>query len=266
MKRVKRVLGVLLFIYAMIALMLYTFQEKLIFQSSTLPETYEYEYRTPYDELFLNAEDGAVLNGLHFKRENPNGVILYSHGNARDLSHWGDWAQLLSERFNYDVVIWDYRGYGKSTGKRKPTAMLDDGMLFYKYCQTLFGEDEIVVFGRSLGGAFASHIASQTNPSKLILESTFTSIGDVAAQRYWFLPVRTLLKFKFQNIRNVGKVTYPTYFIHGTEDNVIDYDFGKALYEASASEDKKFFTVEGGYHNDLPAYPEYFEALDEILR
>lgn len=99
--------------------MFYFFQEKLIFYSSTLPQEYEYSFKTEFEELFLKAEDGAILNGLHFKAKNPKGVIIYNHGNAGELDTWGQWGELLVNRYSYDVVVWDYRGYGKSTGKRR---------------------------------------------------------------------------------------------------------------------------------------------------
>lgn len=246
--------------------MLYFFQEKLIFRSSELPQDYEFQFVTDFEELSMEAEDGAVLNGLHFKQSNPKGVILYNHGNAGELNEWGKWGEVLSNRYNYDVVIWDYRGYGKSTGKRRQKLMLDDGFLFYKYCKEKFPEKEITIFGRSLGGFFATHLAKEGKSSKLVLESTPLSILKIAQKEYPFLPSKYLLKFKFQNDENIAQIDIPTYFIHGTSDGLIPFDNGEELFKLSEAKIKKFYAVDGGDHNNLSSFEEsYFGALNEIL-
>jgi len=184
----KRYLKVLLITIALIIGMLYFFQERLIFYSSALTQEYKYTFQTEFQELFLTAEDGAVLNGLHFKAKNPKGVLLYNHGNAGELDAWGTWGELLVDRYSYDVVLWDYRGYGKSTGKRRQQLMLDDGLLFYDYCKKEFSEDSIRVYGRSMGGFFATHITKGNSPAQLILESTPTSLLEIAQKTYPLIP------------------------------------------------------------------------------
>jgi fermentation-respiration switch protein FrsA (DUF1100 family) len=267
MKRVKRFFKVLLFLITLAFCMLYFFQEKLVFYSSTLPQDYQYSFQTEFEELFLTAADGAVLNGLHFKVKNPKGVIIYNHGNKGELDTWGQWAELLVNRYSYDVVIWDYRGYGKSTGKRGKQLMLDDGFLFYNYCKDLYNEDEITVYGRSLGGFFATHMTKMNSPKKLLLESTPSSLVDVAKGMYPFLPVQWLLKFKFQNIDNIKQIKTPSYLIHGTADDLIPFEQGQRLFELSGSKTKEFYPIEGGNHNDLSNFEEaYFGALDEIIK
>lgn len=266
MKWIKRLFIAFILFFIFAVLFMFSFQEQLIFRSEVLPADYQYQFSTDFEELSLTADDGAVLNGLHFKQPNAKGVILYFHGNAQTLAYWGTWAETLAKRYQKDVVILDYRGYGKSIGKRKFKAMLDDGLLFYEYCKTKFSEEQITIFGRSLGGAFASHTAKHTNPKNLILESTFTSVEAIANKRYWFLPVRWLLKFPFQSVKNVQSITVPTYFIHGTKDRVVPYEFSQVLYKKSASADKQLFTIENGFHNDLTTFENYFEALDAILK
>ncbi len=247
--------------------MLYFFQEKLIFHSSEIPRDYVYSFDSDFEELFFEADDGAVLNGLHFKQPNPKGVILYCHGNAGELTEWGHWAQELSNRYRYDVVIWDYRGYGKSTGKRRQNLMLNDGFLFYEYCKERFQETEITLFGRSLGGFFATYMAKETNPRQLIMESTPTSLLNIAEREYPLLPSNWLLKFRFQSNENISKIEVPTYFIHGSDDSLIPYQHGEELYQLSSANEKKLYRVEGGDHNDLASFSEsYFGALDEILK
>ncbi len=267
MKRARRFFRVLLITIAFIFTMLYFFQEKLIFYSSKLPQDFQYQFQTEFEELFLTAEDGAVLNGLHFKAKNPKGIILYNHGNAGELDSWGKWGELLADRYAYDVVIWDYRGYGKSTGKRRQQLMLDDGLLFYNYCKRLFKEDLITVYGRSLGGFFATHLSKQTQPSRLVLESTPVSLLEIANEAYPFIPANWLLKFRFQNRDNIQQINQPTFFIHGTEDDLIPFEHGKRLFELSKANKKQFFSIKGGNHNDLSSFEaSYFSALDQVFK
>ncbi|MDC0008280.1 alpha/beta hydrolase [bacterium] len=267
MTKAKRFLKVLLVLMAITLGMLYFFQEKLIFYSSTLPQDFEYPFQTEFEELFLTAEDGAILNGLHFKAKNPKGIILYNHGNTGEIDTWGQWGELLVNRYSYDVVIWDYRGYGKSTGKRRQELMLDDGLLFYSYCQSIFNEESITVYGRSLGGFFATHIAKQTQPKQLLLESTPTTLLEVAKQAYRFIPSKWLLKFRFQNTENIAQINEPTYIIHGTDDDLIPFEQGERLFELSKAKTKHFLPIEGGNHNDLASGFEtsYFTALDKVF-
>lgn len=267
MKRAKRFFKVLLFLISLTLFMLYFFQEKLIFYSRKLPQGYQYDFQTEFEELYLTAADGAVLNGLHFKAEKPKGIILYNHGNAGELDSWGKWGQLLANRYSYDVVLWDYRGYGKSRGKRRQQLMLDDGLLFYKYCQSLFKEELITIYGRSLGGFFATHIAKHHMPNQLILESTPTSILEVANEVYPFIPAKWLLKFRFQNIENIKTIDTPTFLIHGTMDDLIPFEHGQRLFQLSSAGTKEFFPIDGGNHNDLANFEEeYFKFLDEVLK
>lgn len=267
MKIAKPFFKVLLFLIPLTLCMFYFFQEKLIFYSSTLPQAYQYVFQTEFEELFLTAEDGSVLNGLHFKAKNPKGVIIYNHGNAGELDIWGQWGELLANRYSYDVIVWDYRGYGKSTGKRRQRPMLEDGQLFYNYSKEHFSEDMITVYGRSMGGFFATHMTKINNPNKLILESTPTSLLDVAKESYPFLPAKWLLKFKFKNTENIQEIKTPMYLIHGTEDDLIPFEQGQHLFKLSGSETKEFYPIEGGNHNDLSSFDKpYFEALDAILK
>ena len=245
--------------------MLTYLQEKLIFLSNVLPQEHQFSFKSNFKELFLKANDGAILHGVHFAQENAKGIILYFHGNRFTADYWGHWGEKLSVDYNYDVVVVDYRGYGKSTGHRSFNKMLSDGLLFYEYCKKNFPEKEIIIFGRSLGGAFASFTALYNNPNKLILESTFTNIGVVANNKFWGLPVSKVLNYPFQSENNVQNISVDTYFIHGDNDELVMYELGQKLFELSASKKKKLFTVEGAGHNDLQEYSSYFKFLDTIF-
>jgi len=137
-------------IYLMIGSALYFLQEKILFRPTVLNQTYVYKFSHPFEELFLKADDNAMINVLHFKAEQPKGVILYFHGNAGDLSRWGNITSYFVER-NYDVLVMDYRTYGKSTGALSEHALYSDAQMCYDYLKDRYNENDITIYGRSLG-------------------------------------------------------------------------------------------------------------------
>ncbi|MDT0607522.1 alpha/beta hydrolase [Croceitalea rosinachiae] len=243
--------------------MLYFLQEKFIFLPTKLPQNHVYQFSESFEEFFLNTPDGATLNGLHFKIEDPKGVILYFHGNAGDLSRWGEIATYFVKK-SYAVIIMDYRTYGKSTGKLSEKHLFSDAQLFYNYALENYREKEITIYGRSLGAAIATQLASKTKPSKLVLETPFYNLYDVAKTRFSFLPLKLLLKYQFESNRYIQKVNCPITIFHGTEDAIVPYESGASLYRA-ANEPKEFITIEGGGHNDLVQFSTYQKNIGNAL-
>lgn len=264
MRRLKQLAKFLLGFYILSTLMLYFFQEKLIFLPSQLPQDYAYSFELPHEEFNLKTEDGAVLNGLHFKNSDPKGVILYFHGNAGDLSRWGEIALYFVEK-QYDVVIMDYRTYGKSTGKLSPEALFDDAQLFYNYSLEQYDESRMTLYGRSLGTGIATHLAATNSPKQLVLETPFYSLLDVAKSMFPILPVSLFLKYTFPSFEYMQYVSCPITIFHGTSDSVVPYESGNKLYDAIPHERKTFFTVDKGEHNNLVSFPQYHEGIKTVL-
>ena len=264
MRRLKNIAKILLSLYILSTLMLYFFQEKLIFLPSKLPQDYSYSFALPHEEFNLETSDGAVLNGLHFKNEVPKGVILYFHGNAGDLSRWGEIALYFVEK-QYDVVIMDYRTYGKSTGKLSPDVLFSDAQLFYNYTLEHYKENEVSLYGRSLGTGIATQLASKNKPKQLILETPFYSLLDVAQSMFPILPVSLFLKYKLPSFEFIQQVSCPISIFHGTSDSVVPYQSGKKLYEAIQNTNKLFFKIEGGNHNNLISFSEYHAGIEQVL-
>ena len=242
----------------------YFMQKKIIFLPSKLAQDYAYSFEEPFEELFLTAEDGAKLNAIHFKTKDPKGVILYFHGNAGDLSRWGEVTNYFTQ-FNYDVVVMDYRTYGKSTGKITEKALFSDAQLFYDYVKKVFPESDIILYGRSLGTSIAAYIASENHPKKLILESPFYSMEDVAKRRFPILPVKQLLKYKFATNKFVAKVHCPIVIFHGTDDDIVPYTSGKKLSELIADDRLEFISVRNGSHNNLIEFATYHNGIEQVL-
>lgn len=264
MKRLRKLLAWVLALYLLLTTMLYFLQEKLIFLPTELQQDYSYSFQETHEEFFLTTADGAKLNAIHFKKENSKGLILYFHGNAGDLSRWGTITSFFVKK-GYDVIVMDYRTYGKSTGKISEQALFDDAQLFYDYALKQYTEDAITLYGRSLGTGIATHLASKNNPTKLILETPFSSLMDVAKNRFSFLPLKWLLKYQFLSSEYIQKVNCPITVFHGTEDRVVPYESGVDLYESIPVKSKKMYTIDGGHHNNLIEFDVYLDGIDAVL-
>lgn len=259
-----RILAIaLLCIYVLIGLAIYLLQESLIFLPESLPDNYEYSFNKDFEEHSLIMEDGAVINALYFKLQDSRGLIVYFHGNAGNLERWGQVAESFVD-LGYEVLITDYRGYGKSTGNRSEIKLMSDAEEIYAFAKKLEGEDQIVIFGRSLGSAFASYLSSKNNPNKLILETPFYSLTDVARKLFPIYPASLLLNYRFDNHEYLNQTKAPVYIFHGNEDEIVPYESGQKLYEA-VEEQANLFTIDGGHHNDLAAFDSYWEHMKSVL-
>ena len=262
-RRFKIVVYILFSLYMIIGTSLFFFQEKLLFLPTSLAQDYEFEFSVPFEEVFLNTDDGSKLNAVHFKIESPKGVILYFHGNAGDLQRWGEITAYFTQ-YNYDVLVMDYRTYGKSTGTLSETALYKDAQLFYDYALNTYPENKIVIYGRSLGTGIATKIAADNDPQQLILETPYSSIADVAKHRFPFFPVKLLLNYKLPTDQFIKDVSCPITIFHGTEDKVVPYKFGKQLVDINLP-NLNFITIEGGKHNNIRDYKIYRNVVEALL-
>lgn len=264
LKRALIISFVLLNIYGLLCGVIYFFQENLIFLPTKLSQEHSYVMDSSFDEIFLDTDDGARLNGLHFKAENSKGTILYYHGNAGDLQRWGSITQFFVN-LGYSVIVMDYRGYGKSSGKRTMEALYADSELWYEYAKQHYPENEILLYGRSLGTTFATFVASRNQAKNLILESPFYSIEEVAKSKFPILPVKSLLHYKFPTYQFINKVNCPITIYHGTDDSVIKYEQGERLYESIEKDTKTLISIPSGGHNNLVSFKEYFDSIEDVL-
>lgn len=263
-KRLFRIFSSLVIVYVLIGAGLYFFQENFIFQSTTLTADYTFNSATPFEEIYLKNKD-ASLSGLHFKVKEPKGVLLYFHGNAGDLSRWSKIVEPLL-KFNYDIVVMDYRGYGKSTGERNEKQMYEDADLFYQYSKSFVADSNIVVYGRSLGTTFATYVAAKNSPQKLMLESPFYSLTNVAKQRFAIYPIQQILKFNFPTYLYLPEVKCPVIIMHGRKDRVVPYENAALLFKLNATDsEKKLLVIPEGHHNDLSEFQEYWTCLRKEL-
>lgn len=254
----------LLFVYLLGAILLYLFQEKFIFLDGGLPDDYVYQFDTDFEEVFLDGHEGGKLNALHFKSTSPKGVLLYFHGNQGNLTRWGGVAEDFVG-LGYDVIVMDYRGYGKSTGNRSMEILLQDAELFYQRALESYNEDQITLYGRSLGTGIASWLAGKHSPKRLILETPYYSLASVAQRFYPIYPSKLALRYNFRSYQYLKTANCPIYIFHGTEDEVVPYKSGKRLYESLPKESAQLITIEGGKHKNLSEFKEFLSGIGRVL-
>ena len=252
------------FLYLMVFFYVYFRQESFIFFPDVLPKDYKFvHFGENAKEIYYHPESGIELHALKFSVAEPKGVILYFHGNARALDNWGYIAADLLPH-GYDIIIPDYRNYGKSTGLLSEQNLFKDGRYIFDQLSREYGSNNVVIYGRSLGSGVASSVASDTAPKLLILETPYYSIERMAGEQMPFLPVRILLKYKFRTDLFLPKVTCPIFIFHGTKDELIPYQHAVDLKVLVPKLD--FTTIPGATHNNLSQFSLFNEKIGEILR
>jgi hypothetical protein len=242
---IKKTVIIILGIYVLLLVGIYFFQERIIFRAKDLSKNHMYTFDSKFEEINLTTDDNITLNALHFKVDNPKGVILYFHGNKGNLERWGHKVKPLLN-YGYDLFIIDYRGYGKNEGKRTEKNMYEDAQLAYDYLLKSNTEDRIIVYGRSLGGTFATHVASKNSPKQLILEATFTSIIDISKNILPIFPFQKLYRFHFESSKIIPNVKVPTVIFHGNEDSLVPIHVAEELYSHSNKSNTEFVKIESG--------------------
>jgi fermentation-respiration switch protein FrsA (DUF1100 family) len=251
-------------LYFLVALLLYIFQQKLIFHPGKMTKNTNLNLASHQREVFLETRDNETIHAVYCAGIRPE-VILYFHGNAGDLSGW----KFATEDFSalgYAVLIIDYRGYGKSTGQVSEQGMYTDGEAAYEYLtkELHIAPGNILVYGRSIGTGVAVEMATRYPVRGLVLESAYTSLGTLANEKVPFFFPSLYLRFRFNNLQKITKVTCPVVLLHGTQDELIPPAHSQRLAEAIKSQ-KKLILVKGGGHNDLSSFPEYAQFLQEDL-
>jgi pimeloyl-ACP methyl ester carboxylesterase len=249
---------------ALLTAAVYFFQEKFIFKPEKLKADFQFKYDIPFSEINFDIGPGIRINGLHFFREHPKGLVLYFHGNSRSIKGWAKHARDFY-RYDHDVVLVDYRGFGKSTGARSEKEMLKDMQFVYERLKEKYSESHLVVYGRSLGSGFAAKIASDNKPRYLILDAPFYNFTRVIERFLPVLPVRLVLRYHLRTDKWIRKTNCPVYIIHGTKDRLIPIRHSEALQKLLPHR-ITLIRIQGGRHNNLPQFPEYHNFIRDILQ
>jgi fermentation-respiration switch protein FrsA (DUF1100 family) len=252
----------LIFIFIAASIVFYPrIENRFVFYPQSSFDLTPEDLRLEYKDVYFNSGDGYRLHGWFFPLQTGGSVILFFHGNAGNISHRLENVRLLTER-NLQVFIFDYRGYGKSSGKPSEKGIYVDGLAAYDYLveKEHISPGNVVLFGRSLGGAVAIETALNRDTRSIIVESAFASIKEMAKTMFPFNLFSFMLPSHYDNLNKISDINVPKLIIHGEEDEIVPFSMSKRLFEASR-QPKFFYTVKGAGHNDtfIAGGDEYFE-------
>jgi fermentation-respiration switch protein FrsA (DUF1100 family) len=238
-----------------------------------------------YEEASFEAADGTALSGWYLPAAEPWLALLYSHGNAGDIR---DWVQAAPPFLNQGIslLIWDYRGYGRSAGTPSEEGLLQDGLAAWRWLTGRVAADKVpaAMLGKSLGSAVAVHSAAELaaagdGPAALVLDSAFTSMREIVTRLAPMVPweqsidpdvadapsLATVIPRLFESLDRVPEIACPTLVIHGGRDTLVPLDHGQRLYDALPGP-RRMEVIPAAGHNDISLYPEYMRAIVPFLR
>ena len=220
----------------------------------------------PHEDVYFEGDGGVRLHGWYVPHPTPRGVALYCHGNGEHVAHLASRLKILHQ-LRLNVFAWDYRSYGKSEGKPHEDNVIADALRAYRWLADRADVDpsEVILIGSSLGGAVAVQLAGEHPIRGLVIERSFAELTEAAAYHFPWLPVRWLMRNEFRSVDHIAKYRGPLLQVHGTADEIVPYEMGVRLFEAAATDNKRFITVEGGSHNE-PLPESYYLQLDAFLQ
>ncbi len=261
----------ILIFYLGLAFLFWSFHPQLLFQPTFLPTDFQYNFKSSFKEINFEPEKDVRLNALWFSSpvvQKKRKIVLFFHGNRDNLTRWG---REYTERFTsrgYDVVIYDYRGYGKSRGERSEAALHRDAQFVYNFLKKQVSEDSIIVYGYSLGTGMASRIAANNRPKMLILEAPYASIPTLAHTQLPIFPYEWLTRYKFRTDSCFAHIRCPIHLFHGTKDMTVPYKNSLILSNLTTQSSVKvgLTTIPNGQHLFLNNSPIYHLVLDSLLK
>ena len=261
-----RWLSIPVLLYLSVLILLAAFERFLVYPAPPSDDGTWHAAQFDADDVTFQSADGTKLHGWFWDHPQPRAHVLFCHGNGEHVGYLGPGMQWLSQRLQVSIFAIDYRGYGKSDGKPFEAGLLQDGEAAQTWLAERAGIEpqDVVLYGRSLGGGIAVHLASTVGTRALITERTFHSMVDIGAGHYPFLPVRMLMRNRYLSAEKITNYSGPLLHLHGTTDRVVPLSSGRTLYDACPSENKRFLEIPGMGHND-PAPAEFYEAISELL-
>ncbi len=262
-KGITRFSLILFGVFLITNLLFHAFQKQIVFQPDKLHASHNFNFDEPFEEFYIPVKNEKVNALLFETKKVKNGAILYLHGNADNLARWGKYAADFTSR-GYDVLMIDYRGYGKSDGNTTEKNIYEDAAAAFQWLANKISQDQIVIYGRSLGSGPATYLAANNRAKMLILETPFDNIKCVEKAKFPFLIQPFQPKYNFPNDQYIQQVECPVFIFHGTKDYIVPLDCAKEL-EKHLKPTDQFFIVEGGGHKNLNEFEQYHQKLDDIL-
>lgn len=253
--------------FALGNLLTFSLQYYFLFRPNRLSDDHQHTFSSYFEEVNLNTPGDGRINALWFHEKDKvseKGVVIYFHGNRGNLTRWGNVYKDQFDEHGVDVFVMDYRGYGKSRGRRSQRLFFEDAKAVYIYVSQYYPPDKVIIYGRSIGSGMASFLASRVDAKKLILETPFASISDLFHSYYPFLPKLFLFKFPFRNKKHLKKVKYPIVVFASGRDGVTPLRSSIPL-KRSLKEGDKFILIDEANHGNLALFDEFRESIKEEL-
>ncbi len=264
--QVPRWLKIIVLVYALIGILFYSFQRRVLFQPVVVSQDSVYQFEQPYEEVWIPVDETARTNMIHFTVPDSlrKGVVLYFHGNRGNVRRY---RRFVNRFLSNGYAVWmpDYPGFGKSTGVLSETAMYDQALQVYKRARQFYKPNEIIIYGKSMGTGVAAQLASVRDCKRLILETPYNSMRSLVGIYLWMYPLKSILKYQFPTDEYIAKITAPISIFHGTDDGVIPYSNASKLKKYLKSTDE-FITIESGSHRDLNSFSLMQQKLDSLLK
>ncbi len=267
-RALRRALAPVALVYLAIMLMLIFLENRLLYHPLTEAQDWETPIGLPIEDVWLTSEDGTRLHGWWFPVSNARWCVLYSHGNAGNLSHRHQFCRSW-QQLGASVLIYDYPGYGRSSGRPSEAGCQAAARAAYDWLRDTQNNsrENLLLFGESLGCAMAIELATTRPHSALILYAPFTSIGDMAQSVFPWLPARWLVRTRYNNLEKMRTYCGPLFIAHGTADTIVPFEQGRRLFQAVPAPDGPgncFFPVPDRSHND-GLTPEVFASIGKFL-
>lgn len=268
MKIVARWSFILALVYAGAAAWLYLRQDSMIFlpliPTRDIVSTPE-SIGLKFENITLQTADQEKLHAWYIPNSKSKIVILVCHGNAGNISHRLDTLARFHD-IGLNVLLFDYRGFGQSSGEPSEQGTYRDAQSGWDFLISKgYAPEQIVIFGRSLGGGVATELATRQQPAAVILESTFTSVPDRGAELYPWLPVKLLARTHYDNLAKISRINSPLLVLHSPVDELIPFHHGQRLYQV-ANSPKAFYVLSGDHNNGWRFQNGYNQAITIFLR
>ncbi|MCH7506280.1 MAG: alpha/beta hydrolase [Proteobacteria bacterium] len=269
MKALISLLTIAASVYVLLSLVLYLLQGKMVFLSNLPGRALTASPRDiglKYEDVYLTTLDDEHLHGWYVPATISRGVIVFFHGNAGNISHRLDSIGIFHQ-LGLDTLIIDYRGYGQSTGKTTEQGTYLDAQAAWSYLVDERGiaADQIIIFGRSLGGAVGAWLGAQHTPAAVIIESSFSSGVDMARRLYPFLPVRMITRLRYPVAEYASHLDCPVLVVHSRDDEIIPFAMGQSIY-AAVKQRKSFLELRGDHNNGIfISRQDYLRGLDGFI-
>ena len=265
-KKIKKWIKIIVVVYILGGMALYFLQDLVLFHPVSLKRDQRFIFPEPHQDISIPLNKKDTINLVDFSSTDSvtRGVVLYFHGNKRNISWYSKYIPYFTGH-GYQVLMIDYPGFGKSTGKLSEKKLYEWALLVYKIAIKRFAADSIIIYGKSMGTGIAAQLASIRDCKRLILETPYYDFPSLVSHYLPVYPVRWMLHYEIPTHLYLENVKAPVTIFHGTKDRVITYGNASQLKPLLKKKDE-FITIKGGRHNNLYQFKEMIHKLDSVLQ